>query len=435
MVNLLDMPEAIQNEFRNDPFIYVAANQKEINIKDMSAIVLKNDVMHVVDVLRRFDYKSGYHPFFLQHTDLFLQAQKLFCNLFGHNPDKIIYTYKKDFTNSFFLFTSSSLVEKALKNEEIEISIENQVIAEYYKGKVKKEEKLGIEITNFTISENKIGAKLPQGIFPVIGALNYFKAGDKSKDRTPNLNLIFGSGYDSYLDDTLTEKNFHNSEVDSTSHANEENWISNIDKYILQKFGRGISLYSIDCFDFLYNNEKFYDIYNPYSMDDFYSHCLITAQETFTKTIVNFLLAINRSAYLPLKTEEFSSFMPHFYGYDRIVGSVKHYDYGKKRRLKRLYDTSLEFAENEQSLTCKHFIDYFLRDSIINFEALREDPAKEIKKAFKEQPQIPLLIGEKKELLSRFIEKGVPNSEYYEFLNGTEGQVKAKNKVYDYLYE
>jgi hypothetical protein len=428
MIKLTDMPEVIQTELRNDPFIFVAANQKEVNIRDMSAIVLKNDVMHVVDVLKRFNYESGYHPFFLQHTDLFIQAQKLFFNLFGHDPDKIIYTYKKDFTSSIFLFTSSTLIEKALKNDEIDINIENKSIIDYYKEKEIKEEKLGVKISNLTVNENKISARLPQGIFPVVGALNSIDSGW----RTPNFNLIFGSQYNVNFDETLTEKNSNQSEGYLQLGHKEQNWVSNIDDYIFQKFSRGISLYSIDKFDLKFDS-KICAIYNPYSMDYFYSHSLIKVQETFTKTIVNFLLAINRGAYLPLKIEEFSAFMPHFYGYDRIVGSVKHYEDREKRKLKRLYDTSLEFASKYNSITCKHFIDYFLRDSIINFEELKQDPAKEILKAFENQPQIPLIIGAKKEMLSRFIEKGIPNSEYHQFLNGTGGQVEAKNKVYNYL--
>jgi hypothetical protein len=428
MIKLTDLPEVIQTELRNDPFIFVAANQKQVNISDMSAIVSKNDVMHVVDVLKRFDYKSGYHPFFLQHTDLFIQAQRLFLNLFGHDSDKIIYTYKKDFTSSIFLFTSSILIEKALKNDEIDINIENPLIVEYLKDKERREEKLGIEISNLTVSENKISARLPLGIFPVVGALNSIDSGW----RTPNFNLIFGSQYNIDFDNTLSEKKSYQSEVFNQANQNEQNWLSNIDEFIFQRFSHGISLYSIDKFDFKFDS-KICENYNPYSMDEFYSNSLIKVQETFTKTIVNFLLAINRGAYLPLEYEEFSAFMPHFYGYDRIVGSVKHYEDREKKKLKRIYDTSLEFAKKYNGLSCKHFIDYFLRDSIINFEELRQDPAKEILKAFENQPQIPLIIGAKKEMLSRFIKEGSPNLEYDQFLNGEGGQVEAKNRVYEYL--
>jgi hypothetical protein len=168
-------------------------------------------------------------------------------------------------------------------------------------------------------------------------------------------------------------------------------------------------------------------------MNIFYSKSISKAKTDFTKTIINFLLAVNRGGYLPINVDQFSSFIPHFYGYDRLAESVAIYEDREKRKLKHLYDTSFNFASAVNLLTCKSFIDYFLRDSIINFEMLRIDPAKEILKAFEKQPQIPLLTGARKEILSRFITKGLPNDRYDKFLNGSDGQVVGKTKVYQLL--
>jgi len=428
MIQLHNLPPVIQNEFRNDPFIFVSANGKEINIKNLSALVLKNDVMHVIDVLNRVEYNSGKHPFFLQHTDLFKQAQNLFSNLFGHFPDKLIYTYKTDYTTSIFLFTSSILIEKAFNNEDIEINIKETLIKEYFDEKEQKEKNLGIEIKNITCENKLVKARLPQGVFPVIGALNSIDSGW----RTPNFNLIFGSQYNVTFDKTIKDHKIRTIEDSAMEDNKEKQWLSNIDDYIEKKFKNGISLYSIDKFDFKSDN-KLCDYYDPFSMNDFYSNALTRAQEVFTKTIINFLLAINRGAYLPLTSEEFSAFMPHFYGYDRIVESVKEYEDREKRKLKNLYDISKDFANSHNPLTCKHFIDFFLRDSIINFDALRHDPAKEILKAFENQPQIPLIIGARKEILSRFIENGEPNDRYRQFISGDDGQVNALKKAYPHL--
>jgi len=57
----------------------------------------------------------------------------------------------------------------------------------------------------------------------------------------------------------------------------------------------------------------------------------------------------------------------------------------------------------------------------------------QILKAFEKQPQIPLLIGARKEILSRFINNGKPNDKYQRFLNGPDGQVEGKTKVYPLL--
>jgi hypothetical protein len=125
--------------------------------------------------------------------------------------------------------------------------------------------------------------------------------------------------------------------------------------------------------------------------------------------------------------------MPHFYGNERVPESVKTMEKAKKLELKDLYENAEEFGKKRgPNLTSKHLIDYFLRDSIINFDALKIDPAKEILKAFKDQPQIPLLI-DKKEIFSNFITNGKGNKEYNNFLNGPGGQIEAKSKIYPLL--
>jgi hypothetical protein len=428
MIDITTLPKKVQTELRNDPFIFIAANQKEINIKHLSAIVLNNDVMHVVDVLPRHNFKSGFHPFYLQHTSLFKEGQNLFKELFGHEPDKLIYTYKGDFTTSIFLFTSSVLIEKALKKEEIEITWNENHTQNNFSDLLKKEERKGVEVKNVAVNNSSITVKLPLGVFPVIGALNSIDSGW----RTPNFNLIFGTEYLLQLDETSL-KNDKVELIQIIDEKKEETeWLSNIDEYLLGRFKYGISLYSIDKFDFKLDNELC-DAYDPFSMDYFYSNLVPRAKTSFIKTIVSFLLAINRGTYLPLNGEQFSSFIPHFYGYDRLAESVAEYDEREKRKLKRLYDTAFRFSSSCSPLTCKNFIDYFLRDSIINFESLRIDPAKEILKAFKDQPQIPLLIGARKEILSRFIDKGRPTARYDQFLNGADGQVDGKNKIYPML--
>ena len=298
-----------------------------------------------------------------------------------------------------------------------------------YKNQIKAEEKKGIEVKNLKVEEDSIQIKLPLGVYPVIGALNSID----SSYRKPNFNLIFGSEYLKLLDETKYNE-INGKIVEPTIEEKDESaqWISNIDKHILSHFHTGISLYSISKYDF--SNEDLSEYYDPSNMSRFFKESMLKANTNFVDTIVSFLLAINRGMYLPLTNIQFSAFLPHFYGYDRLYESVYIYSSSEKNKLKRLYDTSIDFANKKSpNITCKNFIDYFLRDSIINFESLKLDPGKEILKAFQTQPQIPLLIGQRKEILSRFIENGMPNEKYYSFLNSPDGQVEAKNKVYRIL--
>jgi hypothetical protein len=431
MIDITTLPPIVQTELRNDPFIFVAANGDEVNVKHLSAIVRGDKLTHVIDVLPRHKYPSGYHPFFLQHTNLFSKAQELFKSLFGLEPDMLIYSYKTDFTSSIFLFANKSLVDQALKKEDIEIKWDG--IGDEIKGYeilLKKEEKKGISAKNVNIKDNIIDVKLPTGVFPVIGALNSVDSGW----RTPNFNLIFGTEYLVNLDETKNSSviNINIDNDEKKNHAEEPEWVSNIDEYLLSRFKYGMSLYSIDKFDFKYDNDLC-QFYNPFNSPIFYDNAVSKSKIKFINTLISFLLAINRGACLPISKEQFSSFMPHFYEFDRLVESVAEYDVSEKRKLKRYYDTALNFSAGVNFLTCKNFIDYFLRDSIINFKMLRIDPAKEILKAFEKQPQIPLLIGARKEILSRFITNGLPNPRYDRFLNGPDGQVEGKTKVYPLL--
>jgi hypothetical protein len=352
--------------------------------------------------------------------------------MFGVEPDSRIYEYQDNYRVSVFLFFNLPLVKKASR-EEIVLKIDLNMLSkseQYFKDLLKKESRLGIKVENIKIENGFLELKLPLGVYPVIGTCNSVDSGF----RTPNFNLIFGTEYLNQLDENLDKKN-PNKPISNETIAPVFNPIvnDNIDAKLKELFPYGLSLYSIDKFDFKYNaNVTAY--YNPDNNKKFYEEALIRAQDSFVDTTVSFLLAINRSSNLEIKEEQFSAFMPHFYRIDRTPESVDTLDVNEKYQYKKLYNNSLDFAKTKKpNLTCKNFIDYFLRDSIINFEALKKDPAKEILKAFKEQPQIPLLISKRKEIFSRFITAGKPNNKYLNFLDGTDGQVEAKRKIYPLL--
>lgn len=431
MIDIKTLNPIVKTKLKNAPLIYVASNGKEVNIPHLSAIVLEKDPTHVVQVLDKHKYESGKFPFYLQHDDLFYQAQELYLSMFGVEPDSKLYEYQDNYRVSVFLFFNLELVNKALRKEEIKLKISISSLAKgenYFKEQLKKESKLGINVENIKIENGFLELKLPIGVYPVIGACNSVDSGF----RTPNFNLIFGTEYLNQLDENLDQKN-PNKPISYDTIAPMPIINDNIDSELKKLFPFGLSLYSIDKFDFKYNT-SLTNHYNPDDNEKFYEESLSKAKDSFVDTTVSFLLAINRSSFLDIKEEQFSAFMPHFYRIDRTPESVDTLDPSEKYQYKKLYNNSLDFAvARKPKLTCKNFIDYFLRDSIINFEALKKDPAKEILKAFKEQPQIPLLISKRKEIFSRFITAGKPNNKYVNFLDGTDGQVEAKRKIYPLL--
>jgi hypothetical protein len=429
MIDISSLNPVIQTTLLDKPFLYKASNGRIVDVDKLSAIVKSNDVTEVVDVLKNHDFNNGVYPFYFQHTDLFTNAQELFKSMFGLDPDIVIYSYKNDSTISAFLFSNKSLIEKSISKSQIEINFNNiEKNIKKYDKQIKEEENKGLKVSTVKIDNDVLKVILPQGVFPVIGVLNSID----STYRVPNFNLIFGSEYLQNLDFP------RNYPIDTFSFRNadtkiQDKWTSNIDEFLIDKFSHGVSLYSIDKFDFKLDEEDKYD-FNPVDMTSYFDSLLTKAKSNFIDTIVSFQLAVNRGGYLPLSRDQFSSFIPHFYGFDRLFESVSISDDFAKTKLKHLYDTSLSFANTiPNTLTCKSFIDYFLRDSIINFANFRSDPGKEILKAFQAQPQIPLIISQKKEILSSFITAGQPNRKYDSFLNGIDGQVAAKNKVYPIL--
>jgi hypothetical protein len=429
MIDISSLNPVIQTTLLDKPFLYKASNGRIVDVNKLSAIVKSSDVTDVVDVLKNHDFDNGFYPFYFQHKDLFIKAQDLFKSMFGLDPDVVIYSYKNDSTISAFLFSNKSLIEKSISKSQIEINFNNiEKNIKKYGEQIKEEENKGLKVSTVRIENDILKITLPQGVFPVIGVLNSID----SNYRVSNFNLIFGSEYLDTLDFPT------NQPIESISHINsatkeQEQWTSNIGEYMIDKFSHGVSLYSIDKFDFKLDDAKKYN-YNPADMSNYFDLLLSKAKSSFINTIVSFQLALNRGGYLPLSRDQFSSFIPHYYGFDRLFESVSISDALAKTKLKRLYDSSSTFANSiPNPLTCKNFIDYFLRDSIINFSNFRNDPAKEISKAFQEQPQIPLIISPRKEILSSFITAGQPNRKYDSFLNGIDGQVAAKNKVYPVL--
>ena len=130
MIDLKTLPEIVRTQLRDDPFIYTASNQQQVNIENLAAIVRSDLVTDVIRVLPRSAYSN--RPFYLQHTDLFEKAQELFLMLFGVEPDLLIYSYKCDYSSSIFLFANEGLVENAKRKEEVEI---------IWKGEFKKQMK------------------------------------------------------------------------------------------------------------------------------------------------------------------------------------------------------------------------------------------------------------------------------------------------------
>jgi hypothetical protein len=371
-------------------------------------------------------------PFYLQHTDLFNQAQKLFEELFDVPSDIVVLSaYKKDCTTSSFLFSNKKFIEKARRKEPIQFNVKVRDKKAYnaITKKLTKEQQNSRPVNNIIDEGNNLSFTLPAGVFPVIGFFNSVDPNEKH----PNLNLIFGSLFDDRffdLNKTISGAFEPESYLDyrEVNEHSKEKWITHIDPFIMSNFGNGLPLYCIRKFDLKDKDKNYFDSYNPNNMTDYFSQIDDLCFDDFVATIANLLLSYSRASYLPASINQFECSMPHFYNIDRIPSTVKKKPQSQIK-LKKLYEVANRFGSGKPDLCFRHFIEFFILESIIDFDMFMLNPGEEIAKALVEKRTIKQLIGDN-EILSDFLDLNIPNQEFTDFLVN---QIEAKDRITRYI--
>jgi hypothetical protein len=452
MVTVPTLPNIIGTKVKHDDLTFTASDPKKtrVTLDDYSIIVCENDPrIYISTLVNCMEIDGVKIPYYLQHTDLFINAQKIFRDCFGVEPDVLLASvYKKDFSKSSFLFANRRHIENALKGTDnicvfdLSNSDEPAKINRKVKEEIKKRKLKYIEIEN-----QELTFTLPSRVFPVIGTYN-----DLRFDNNPNFNLIFGSFlhqeiYDSSKTEEKTSPLINQPKIEESDGAknitsedsNPLLWESCFDEKIRQLFKVGIPLYCIKKFDlhnpsyivkmnkenvFLPGFEKF----DPWNMSEFYESINRQAVTKFNETIVNLLLGYNRASYLTINIDAYIATMPHFYNLDRTPSSVE-FNETLQVSLSRKYEQAYYFAKSISGLTMKHFIEFFIVESIIDFLDFFDDPAKELRRAMAEKDETSKLIGNR-EILSKFLNNDMPNTDYSRFLNG---QMIAKKDISSWI--
>jgi hypothetical protein len=445
MIDKPILPNPIGTKLKHDDLIFTSSDpmKTRVTINDYSIIVCDNDpkvyVSTLINCLKHGDVKI---PYYLQHIDLFENAQKIFTECFGTEPDVLIASiYKKDYTKSSFLFGNRKMIDNSLKNIDNEYKIELKDLYDLKSmdKKIKTESNLR-KFEYLKINDKELTIKLPSRVFPVIGASN-----DLNFHTNPNFSLIFGSFLNeeiyrltkieeenNYLE--LNEiKSIYNESKEEDSNPSE--WIYHIDEELEKSFGNGIPLYCIKRFD-LHNPYHIlgkikkkqdiqpFNLFKPWDVNAFYTEINDQAAAKFNDVIVRLMLGYNRASHLPITIDAFSATMADFFELDRTPETVE-LSSSLQGKLRRKYQKSKSFANGIGNLSVKHFIEYFIVESIIDFDKFHEDPTKEFKHAMAERNETYKLIGNK-EILSSFLDKGSPNQKYNRFLNG---QILARKNI------
>jgi hypothetical protein len=412
----------------HDDFYFASRSRNNVHVPEFSIIVNQANLdQYVCAIPRIIDLDTIRLPFYLQHTDLFENAQKIFKDLFGVDPDVLLlYAYKNDCTKSAFLFSNRSFIESA-GTDPIQFKYEphDPLILRKIENDIKNENKQERPIKNLNIAESSVFYTLPKGIFPVIGTYNDLT----TEDKKPSFNLIFGSYFSNRfyeLNKELTNDSYDEKFPDRIQLRNND-WEGQVDSELERKFIKGIPLYCIKSFNL--KSVAYYKCFDPGNMSNYYRNVNGFCADDFATTISNLILSINRGTYLPTSLEQFASCMPHFYKVDRTEQSVR-ITQSLQLKLRNLYGTAKEFGSRIHSLTFKDFVEFFILESIIDFELFFDDPGQELYKALTRKRTITPLLGDN-EILSKFLNKATPNDKFSSFVSN---QVDAKDNVMPYLY-
>lgn len=432
MIKIPSTPTVLSSQLLHDDFFFASRSRKNILVKDLSIIVNKDDYdQYVCAVPKNIEHNGTLLPFYLQHTDLFNNAQKIFEQIFSVSADLLlIYAYKNDLTKSSFLFSNKNLIEEALRKQVIKFPFRsnNGVLKEKVEKKIIKEQKNERNISNIKIAEEEIFYSLPKGVFPVIGAFNALHESEKH----PNFNLIFGSLYSDQFYDlnrAISQEAYRENDslFELPAKAKKNEWEFGIDSFVKNNFKRGLPLYCVKKFDL--KNEYSFTLYDPTDMTNFFNKINQLCVDDFIDSITNLLLGYSRGNYLPLDNNAFECCMPHFYNVDRTEQTV-----AKKPalqvKLKELYDVANDFGKGKPDLCFRHFIEFFILESMIDLENFKINPGEEINNALIEKRTIKQLIGES-EILKDFLTKDTPNSSFNLFVNN---QIEAKRRIIEILY-
>lgn len=449
MIPTPQLPNIEGTKLKHDDLIFTSSDSKKtrVPVDDYSIIVCENNpTKYVATLFNCLSADDVNYPYYLQHTDLFESAQKIFKDCFSLEPDVLIASvYKKDFTKSSYLFGNRKMIENALNNISNEYTF-NLNNSDDINGidRLINAEKNNRKLPYLTINEKNLNIILPTGVFPVIGVTNDIKF-----DSNPNFTLILGSflseeiykiSKEEYkeLEQELRDRN-NNEQKSKTQESNTSEWQSFFDQKLRNSFGGGIPLYCIKKYD-LHNPNHIinrlskeqsihpFDLFEPWGVDDFYRIVNRQAVTKFNETIVRLLIGYNKASYLHIEVDAFVATMADFYELDRTPKTVE-YSESLQRALRRKYEKAQTFTQGVSSLSVKHFIEYFIIESIIDFDKFFEDPAKELRHVMAEQDETFKLISSK-EILSSFLDNDRPNRNFSEYIDG---HISAKNNIVQWI--
>jgi hypothetical protein len=414
----------------HDDFFFASRSRSNIPVPDLSIIINQDNVdQYICAIPRVIELNDKRIPFYLQHTDLYKNVQIIYKDLFGVEPDVLlIYAYKNDSTKSAFLFSNRKFIADASVTKSpirFNYNPHNDSVSKAIDNKIKLEIKNQRPINNIVNLDRGFEFTLPTGIFPVIGAYNDLTA----DDRNPSFNLIFGSFFSDRfyrLNKDLNKDDYEETISLVTRHVENQEWEGKVDSELKKQFVKGMPLYCLKNYNL--KKPSLFEYFDPNNMGNYYQYVNNVCADDFVTVISNLLLSYSRGTYLPTELNEFAACMPHFYKVDRTEQSVRN-TASLQNKLRNLYNTASDYGKGISSLNFKDFVEFFILESIIDFDLFFDDPGQELYKALVHKKTMSQLVGDN-EILSRFLTNAIPNNDFNLFVRN---QVNAKITTEPYI--
>jgi hypothetical protein len=318
---------------------------------------------------------------FMQHMEMYKQAEITFSDLFGVEADVnfISYLSPDNAFSSFFItckdFMKNSSGGKSLKlkllihsnMENQEKSFRESALQRIIKEKNLREVFPGIVLPNNNIPSNlpiQLEITLPPGIYPIIATEN-----PRNFDKIPKFYLLFASHYDDNF--SRMKDNPLNVEKSQSSKTNMvENYHHNI--YISPLINASIDgYYSLYGFKSYQIKDAFKRTYDP-TTDSFNNELKTKLYESFFEAILELLIIINMADAININQLEFRSFLSDFYVKGTLVTSVKTNE-RLKEYLENLYKTAGNYIAPKPNPKMSTYIDFFIKGNLIDLSKLKSD--------------------------------------------------------------
>ena len=313
---------------------------------------------------------------FMQHMEMYKQAEITFSDLFGVEADVNFISYlSPDNAFSSFLITRGDFMKNSSRGRSLKLKLlihTNMVNRESALQRIIAEKNLremfpGIVVPDNTTPTNlpiELEITLPPGIYPVIATEN-----PRNFDKIPKFYLLFASHYDDNF--ARMKDNPLNVEKTQSRKTNlVENYQHNI--YMSPLINASIDgYYSLYGFKSYQIKDAFKRTYDP-TTNSFDIELRTKLYESFFEAILELLIIINMSDAININQLEFRSFLSDFYVKGTLVTSVKTNE-RLKEYLENLYKTAGNYIAPKPNPKMSTYIDFFIKGNLIDLSKLKSD--------------------------------------------------------------